>query len=221
LETRAKWARIALGSAVLALVISFVSTFAEIQLLYDIRDAQGSFVEIVPQARIDSNDARQVIVALVWLVAFVAGVITFLFWLHSATSNLWRIGAMSPKFTPGWSVGWWFVPIANLFKPYQVLKEVWVGSTPDDPEYPMGVKPVWSWLRWYWVAYLVGGWLGWMVFQMSSGAEVIDELLASAFVSLLSDSTFAVAGTLLFVYVGEVTRRQVAGRTNVMGEETT
>jgi hypothetical protein len=27
--------------------------------------------------------------------------------------------------TPGWAVGWFFVPIANLVKPYEGVKEVW------------------------------------------------------------------------------------------------
>lgn len=40
------------------------------------------------------------------------------------------------EFTPGWAVGWFFVPIANLFKPYQVVAEIYRASDPSaDPDY--------------------------------------------------------------------------------------
>ena len=32
------------------------------------------------------------------------------------------------EFSPGWSVGWFFVPVAGLFMPYRVLKELWKAS---------------------------------------------------------------------------------------------
>jgi len=35
------------------------------------------------------------------------------------------------KYSPGWSVGWFFVPIANLFMPYWVLKEICQVSSPS------------------------------------------------------------------------------------------
>ncbi|MGZ4057361.1 MAG: DUF4328 domain-containing protein, partial [Bacteroidia bacterium] len=27
--------------------------------------------------------------------------------------------------TPGWAVGYWFVPVISLFKPYVIVKEIW------------------------------------------------------------------------------------------------
>jgi hypothetical protein len=30
-----------------------------------------------------------------------------------------------PKYTPGWAVGYWFVPILNLARPYDVILELW------------------------------------------------------------------------------------------------
>ena len=55
-------------------------------------------------------------------------VILFLVWLHRAFKNLPVIGAKYLEFTPGWAVGWWFVPFANLFKPYQIIKELYASS---------------------------------------------------------------------------------------------
>ena len=33
-------------------------------------------------------------------------------------------------YSPGWSVGWFFVPLAGLVMPYRVLRELWKASTP-------------------------------------------------------------------------------------------
>ena len=34
-------------------------------------------------------------------------------------------------FTPGWCAGWFFVPIMNLFRPYQAVKEIYQASDPE------------------------------------------------------------------------------------------
>jgi hypothetical protein len=40
-----------------------------------------------------------------------------------------RLGALGLAFTPAWSVGWYFVPIANLWKPYQAMAETFRASS--------------------------------------------------------------------------------------------
>lgn len=35
------------------------------------------------------------------------------------------------EFTPGWAAGWFFVPFANLFKPYRAMREIYQASDPD------------------------------------------------------------------------------------------
>ncbi|MFL6227217.1 MAG: DUF4328 domain-containing protein [Pyrinomonadaceae bacterium] len=37
---------------------------------------------------------------------------------------------MKPETSPGWAVGYWFIPFANLVRPYQVVKELWIKSDP-------------------------------------------------------------------------------------------
>jgi Na+/proline symporter len=44
--------------------------------------------------------------------------------------------ARNLEFSPGWAVGWWFVPFANLVKPFQVMRELYNESDPDFEEEP-------------------------------------------------------------------------------------
>ena len=43
----------------------------------------------------------------------------FCWWLYRAASATRTLGAEGTEFTPGWTVGWVFVPIANVFMPYR------------------------------------------------------------------------------------------------------
>lgn len=49
------------------------------------------------------------------------------FWLYRACANAQASGRRL-KTSPAWAIGWWFVPVANLWKPYQALAEVWRAS---------------------------------------------------------------------------------------------
>lgn len=69
--------------------------------------------------------------ALLQFPIFIATVIAFLLWEYRAHSNLNALKPENLEFTPGWAVGWWFVPFLNLFKPFQAMREIWWESDPD------------------------------------------------------------------------------------------
>lgn len=91
-----------------------------------------------PDSAIQLGDGESIETALILLglVAMVelAGrffcVIFFLIWLSRAYKNLPVLGARHLEFSPGWAVGWWFIPFANLVKPYQVVRELYSESDP-------------------------------------------------------------------------------------------
>jgi len=74
------------------------------------------------------------LIALLEVPLRLGAIVTFLIWLHRAYSNLSPLRARNLEFSPGWAVGWWFIPFANLVKPFQVVREVYNESDPDvDP----------------------------------------------------------------------------------------
>jgi hypothetical protein len=47
-------------------------------------------------------------------------------------TNCHKLGAVGMKYTPGWAVGWFFIPFANVFMALLVLIEIWkVSSCPQ------------------------------------------------------------------------------------------
>ena len=57
------------------------------------------------------------------LMAIITGII-YLMWLHRAYQNLPALGVTKLDATPGWAVGYYFIPILNLFRPYQTMVEI-------------------------------------------------------------------------------------------------
>ena len=55
----------------------------------------------------------------------VALAVAFLAWLSRTVEIVPVLGAGTPKDSPRWAIGWWFIPIAFLWKPYTVVREVW------------------------------------------------------------------------------------------------
>jgi len=102
--------------------------------------------EPVSHADALGNDRLVNGLALVWLLAFIAAGGVFIWWFRRAYGNLPALG-VPQKYSPGWAVGAWFVPILNLFRPWKMTEEIWRGSSPDRTD---GVKediprPVSAW----------------------------------------------------------------------------
>jgi hypothetical protein len=90
------------------------------------------------------------------IVLLVAAVL-FLLWFRRAYRNLEALGARRLRFSGGWAVGAWFVPLLSLVRPKQLLNDVWRASDPGLPLDEDGSwrrQPVPSVLTWWWLAFL-------------------------------------------------------------------
>ena len=82
--------------------------------------------------------------ALLGSVVSLATTILFLVWTYRADKNLRAFGTQGLRFTPGWAVGYFFVPIMGLYRPYQVFREIWRAS---DPAPASRVGQTWQFIR--------------------------------------------------------------------------
>ncbi|MCY3700378.1 MAG: DUF4328 domain-containing protein [Gemmatimonadetes bacterium] len=105
-----------------------------------------------------SQDGWTPITALLLLarIALALGTpILVLMWIYRANYNARQLGAADMRFTPGWAVGWYFIPIAWFWMPYLAMREIWRASVnPSDWE----AKPVSPLLRWWWGLWIVTAW---------------------------------------------------------------
>jgi hypothetical protein len=154
-----------LGSVALA-VVDGVAAFASagrIQLL----DA-ARFGAPLPQAQAEAWDFRLHVIAAVQLAIGVPAAILFLMWVYRANRNARALGAEGMAYSPGWSVGWFFVPVAGMIMPYFVLREIWKTSA-GDRRSDWSRVPVSPLLGVWWLACVVHGMFHYEAFHILLG----------------------------------------------------
>ncbi len=114
-----------LGSLILCAIFFILLSFG--MLLYPDSTFDFEDGDAMPMAQVFIG-----IIALLRIPLFIGTVVFFLIWEYRAFNNLSALKARNLEFSPGWAAGWWFVPFANLIKPFQAMRELWNES---DPEY--------------------------------------------------------------------------------------
>jgi len=122
-EQRAKIA-IALVLTVLVLDISsIICHYFQYDLLQTLIDG-GEVSEEAGTA----NDSRIQIISILYLVAFITSAVTFIMWFRRAYYNLHQKEDYLAH-SDGWAAFSWFLPFVNLYKPYQIMKELYMETT--------------------------------------------------------------------------------------------
>jgi len=190
--------------ALLAVVGSF-STVAEIDLLDRIKEELS-----VTVAEANASDDRQASIGLLQLILMVPTGVVWLVWQHRAHANLLSLGVQGTRFTPGWAVGWWFIPIANLGKPYQAVRELWRASSPDALETDWKQQPTWPVIPWWWATWIGEGILGSSANALRNEPASISALVTSSWLLLVADIVTVVSAVLAIKVVTGIGRRQEA-----------
>ena len=137
------------------------------------------------------------LIGLVQLILFIIIGITFLRWIYRANMNLGTLSGQPMRFTPGWSVGWYFIPFACLFKPYQAMKEIWEKSH----KYGYGTD---SLLGLWWALWLLSTFLGELAMKSILGAESVTDYSSSSITYMVSDGIDAVLSIVALMLVTRI-----------------
>ncbi len=148
--------------------------------------------------------------ALVLLPSLLACVITYCVWMYRSNANARALGATGLQYTPGWSVGYWFIPLLNLVRPYQATKEIYQASLGDQVDFS-GTQN--------WTSNVVPGffgawWFCWVVSnilqRIESRADRLPNGLGPATIPIgIASTTLSVAAAVLAIMVvREITNTQ-------------
>lgn len=209
-ESLTKWVKWFLYIQIAVAIISLISGNMEYQLLNAYENGVYTSQE---QAIADgeANVARQGIIGMVYPVVFIISGIMILKWIYRANYNARQLGAKDMKFTPGWSVGWYFIPIFTLWKPYQAMKEIWKASSNPDNWSKVKASSI---LPWWWFFWLVNNFLGQAGMRMSLRADEIPELKAANLVYQASDVVSIVLALVTMALINGIYQAQVSHANN-------
>ena len=111
---------------------------------------------------------------------YIASVVFISMWIYRAHANLFVAGIDGLEYTPGWSVGWFFIPFANLVKPYQAMRELWNASHDSSDSFMQSAPGE---LSAWWGCFIVGNILGNISFRLQlsgdTGAYAVSILLGA------------------------------------------
>ena len=68
------------------------------------------------------------VVGTIYILFLIVAYVVNGIWIYRASSNAAQIDPDTRRISVGCTVGWYFIPIANLWMPFQAMKQLWNSS---------------------------------------------------------------------------------------------
>ena len=152
-----------LGRILRILLIAWAAVAPAILILIGLRASWGAVLAFMLPAAAPFASVGGLLASLLGRAVFPAAIVFQSLWTYRLRQNLVALDVAGLHFTPGWAVAWSFVPVMNLFRPWQVMRETVQASQTmpvgADPQ-AWKVAPYSSLVHWWWWLPLVMNLLG-------------------------------------------------------------
>ncbi|MFH8471409.1 DUF4328 domain-containing protein [Streptomyces sp. NPDC018000] len=140
-------------------------------------------------------------------VMALATAVVFIIWFRRVRLNAEVFDPSMQPMAPGWAVGAWFVPIANLVLPRRIAGGIWTASAQTNTDGSWRTVPATPMNLWWgaWVCSLV---FSWVTFRLYMKAEDTQEIIDTTGLMMASDAFDIVAAVLAILFVRKLTRMQ-------------
>ena len=199
-----KWViRFAYFNAAIA-AVGLWATFMEIQVFQQMIDGALTSDFAIAVAE-EESAARQLQVGIASILVFLVSIVLFLRWTLLSARNVRALGSEAMKISPAWSVGWYFIPFANLVKPLQAVKEIWQATEePDDPTRSTPPAIINTW----WSLWVLMGLVYQASFRIYMNSETAEGYRNSSYVDLIGGGLDIGASFALVAVVTQITALQ-------------
>lgn len=178
---RSKWAINLIYLVLIFDIITLISDFIQHQLLQKIENGN-----LISNSTVEANDDRVMGIALIALCVMIFSIVTFIRWFRRAYFNLHQLSS-NMKYGEGMAAGCWFIPFINLYRPYEIMKEMFVKSTfilnksgkPLNDNNPSNTAGLW------WTLWIISGVIN--QFIIRSNSTTVSDYVFISNISLLSD----------------------------------
>lgn len=150
-----------------------------------------------PEEAVKQTAGFQYFIGFLMPLFLIAVIVFFLLWFRRAYANLHRLETVEVEHADAWAIWSWFIPIFNFFRPYNIMKEIWVktqeaykGEGKDDSRW---IVDLW------WVFFLLSLLFVYQAFTSKTPLAEVSMLLLSGAVLLV--------GALLAIEMLSRTRR--------------
>ena len=196
--------KLLLGLGIAVAVIGALSSAMQLQLL----DRPS-----ITEAQAATNDLREMIIGWFDMGLYVLTAIVFGRWIVQANKNVRALGAADLRVTPGWAVGYLFVPIVSLWKPYQAMSDLWRASR--NPAAWASVRrgsilPLW------WGLWIAANIIGQVAMRATLAAEGLEALRDATIIQMANQAVgipLCLAARALVTQIADAQRAGTLGMT--------
>jgi hypothetical protein len=167
----------------IVLALKIISIFSN-ALQYNLLQTVSNGGEISNEAA-NANDLRVQVIAVILLIAYIISVVAFILWFRRAYYNLHQ-KVRTLSFTEGWAAGCWFVPIVNLYRPYQIMKEMYEETKRYLKGESLDCDLSTTYIGVWWALWIINGVLGQIIYRISRHADTLPELITTTTLGIIS-----------------------------------
>lgn len=125
----------------------------------------------------------------------------FCVWVNRSCKNGWLLDGPRMKTTPGWAVGYFFIPILMLWKPFTAMKEIRSASSGNDTAL-RSVLPLW------WTFWILSSLLNNKIFGNLMGSQDQESYLMACKLDLVSAPVDVILNYLAIALISGITLAQ-------------
>ena len=219
LPIRQRWNLFAAGIVVslLSSIFQFIQAFNDLGLVKRAEEGDyGAALMLVREERQGMHPAMFLLAILA-----IAGAVFVCMWFYRASQNVHLAGMRGLNYSPGWNVGWFFIPVAHIIMPVIALRETMKASMSinNKHEYdswqnnkPIGAFRIWAGL---FILQMVVAYVGifYMVGYISEIAKGnADAILVNkkfdVWMSIIGFPFSIISATVLLLYSRKITQLQ-------------
>ena len=208
----ARFARIATK----ALILSICTTIAfdllglwENQQLLIIMSEDTPYSEAMSLA--DTVDSLMFISGIALIVISIFSFIMSAIWIFRASKNAAIMDPYPGRIRPGWAVGWYFIPFANLWKPFVAIKEIWNSSFSPALS---PIAPATVLLGFWWATQIANHLFVAGLLRKQRRTDDIELYMTINNAMLISTVLSTIAGILFIKIMQQISARQMAWSSN-------
>jgi hypothetical protein len=153
----------------------------------------------VEELELVTSELAYTLVGLAQLAALIIAAVFFIRWFHLAHHNLGRLSDQPASHNSRWVIWGFFVPILNLVRPQQLMREIWSitgASWQGQPSRVVGLTQPADHVNLWWGLFLTTGFLGNAVGRFAWHATTAQETLLATWATVFADA-FDIAAVLV------------------------
>jgi hypothetical protein len=172
-QKRASYAIYALYANLVLAALTLIALLNENQVLKDYLNGLD-----VSESRFESTDLLTAVIAGLTVLVLIATAVLFIQWFRRAYYNL-HLRTKHCKYTESMALWAWFIPIVNLFRPNEIMREM-VDTTAgllnsDDKS----ISKIKNFVMFWWIAWVINNISAQIIFRMNKNPDSAEEIIVS------------------------------------------